>query len=93
MRQAKLRNHYLRTQYYISKFPNDLVAREAFNQFILSLQCTNTTIYAEVTNSEMTDDERYMVSQLSISRIRPKKIKKDRYENNDQEEDAFAEAE
>lgn len=87
-KHTKLRAHYISTKKYLDKNPNDTVARESFNQFIMALTGTNQTVYQEVTNSMMTDDESNMVRFLHEPKIKVDKKKKFR-DNEDEFEDEF----
>lgn len=87
MKNTQLRNHYIKTQKYLEKNPNDAVARESFNQFIMSLVATNNSIYVEVTNPSKSEDEVSMLQFMYEPKIKVDKRKKFRDNDNEFEED------
>ena len=82
---SKLREHYIRTQKYLGKFPNDLLAKESFNQFLLSLRQTNTANWEAVTNPNLTELENESLKDL----YEKKEPKKDRRRHRDEDGEDF----
>ena len=48
----------------MAKYPNDIVAKESFNQFLLSLRGTNATIWSLVTNPTLSEMEAESIREL-----------------------------
>ena len=81
-----LRNYYLQTKRYMELFPKDLVAKEAFNNFLLSLRSTSQEIWAYVTELNKTTEEELILQRKFEIRV-PKVDRKKRRKSEDEDYD------